>query len=440
MSTDAPAFSNRAAFGRHLGSLGPFHMDLRLARIQAALTGLGPAKPQAVVQIVGTNGKGSTSAFLSSILRAHGVATGLFTSPHLLSPRERIQVNGRPIRGRLWLDAANAVAAASPGAAAPGDVRELTYFEFLTAMAAHVFAASGVCAAIYEAGLGARHDATSALPRDLVLFAPIGADHEKIIGPEVADIAGDKARAIDHGMIGLTALQTPTVMAVLASRATGVGAALETAWALPDWLADAPLALRGPFQADNAALAVAGFLHLAPLLGLVPDADLIRDGLARAFIPGRFQSVGSDPEVILDAAHNPHALTALTAALAAKDVTPSALVFACMADKNVAAMVPLATALTKGPILLPALPDCPRAMAPAELAALFGPRAKPVASLAGALAALSGTASPVLVCGSLYLLAEFYKLRPRALFGQGEAPPPPGPPPPGGMMPPDPPR
>ena len=428
MSSDAPAFAGRAAFGRHLDSLGQFHMDFGLTRIQAALAGLGRHKPRAVVQVVGTNGKGSTSAFLSAILRAHGVTTGLFTSPHLVSPRERIQVDAKPVHGRPWLDAANAVAASYPGAAAPGDPRALTYFEYLTAMAAYVFNATdatgapgapGVDAAIYEAGLGARGDATSALPRDLVLFTPIGADHGKIIGPDVADIARDKAWAIDHGMIGLTALQTPEVMAVLSARATGVGAALETAWALPDWLADAPLGPRGPFQTDNAALAVAGFLHLAPLLGLVPDAGAIRDGLARAFIPGRFQFVGNNPGFILDAAHNPPALIALADALAASaDAAPSALVFACMADKDVAAMVPLATALTKGPILLPALPDCPRAMPPKALAALFGPRARPAANLADALAALSGTAAPVLVCGSLYLLAEFFKLAPRALFEQ----------------------
>ncbi|MBF0482815.1 MAG: bifunctional folylpolyglutamate synthase/dihydrofolate synthase, partial [Desulfovibrionaceae bacterium] len=199
MNSISPAFPGKAAFGRYLDSLGQFHMDLGQARIKAALTGLGPAKPKAVVQIVGTNGKGSTSAFLYAILRAHGVTAGLFTSPHLLSPRERIQVDGRYAHGRLWLDAANAVAASTPGAAAPGDPRALTYFEYLTAMAAWIFAASGVDAAIYEAGLGARNDAASALVRDPALFTPIGADHEKINRPAVGHTAAGKALALRAG-------------------------------------------------------------------------------------------------------------------------------------------------------------------------------------------------------------------------------------------------
>ena len=172
----------------HLDGLGFFHMDLSLTRMETALSRLGLSRPPFVVaQIVGTNGKGSTSAFLDSLSRAHGCRTGLYTSPHFLSPCERIRIDGVPLQEDLWPELATEVYAARP---------DLTYFEFLTVLAILAFARQGVQLAVMEAGLGGAHDATTALASDLTCFAPVAMDHAAILGPTLRDIALEKCGAI----------------------------------------------------------------------------------------------------------------------------------------------------------------------------------------------------------------------------------------------------
>ena len=199
MTSNLPDYQ---AFETYLNGLGLFHMEFGLHRMEAALAALSlTTLPHLAVQVVGTNGKGSTGAFLAALLAAHGLPTGLYLSPHFQSVRERILMAGKQLSESEWLEAANAVLAAT---APYGEKGKLTYFELLTVMAAWLFTNQGAEAAIYEAGLGGAGDATTALSRDVLLVTPIGMDHAAVIGPTLADIARDKARAMHPGTLAVT--------------------------------------------------------------------------------------------------------------------------------------------------------------------------------------------------------------------------------------------
>ena len=175
------------------------------------------------------------------------------------------------------------------------------------------------------------------------------------------------------------------------------------------------LGLPGIHQTANARLALAAWRWLAAGTGIKSDPVLERFGLESAFLPGRMQPVELDGrEIILDGAHNVPALEALNAALRAQEIRPGAVIFACLRDKNVEDMLPLVRSLTDGPIVVPALEN-ERASDPEALAARLGERARTAGSMAEALDACAGAPDPVLVCGSLYLLAEFYTLHPEFL-------------------------
>lgn len=425
MTPSPSEFSDFTAFSTYLDSLGLFHMELTPNRMRAALSGLAlTALPHLAVQVVGTNGKGSTAAFLAALLGAHGLPTGLYLSPHFVDVRERILINGRRCDDADWLAAANAVLRAT---ADGGENGRLTYFELLTAMAARMFVDQEVEAAVYEAGLGGAGDATTTLCRDLVLFTPIGMDHAHVIGPTLADIARDKAGALVPGGLAVTGPQTPAVMAVLhreaERRGTHLYQAAELAAYNPDshkaflrrekTLRTPPVKLRlaGPHQAQNASLALAGFSLCADLLGLVPAADAIARALSETFLPGRLHLLrlpGMAAALLLDSAHNPPALIALAAALESLAIAPTALIFTCLVDKDLAALAPLAAGLTTGPIFVPELPGNTRARPAAEVVAALGERAVAVADPQAALAAVRDREGTVVACGSMYLLAALF--------------------------------
>lgn len=425
MNPSSSDFTDFAGFSAYLDSLGLFHMELGPHRMRAALAGLSLATlPHLAVQVVGTNGKGSTAAYLAAMLSAHGLPTGLYLSPHFVSVRERILMAGRQLPEEDWVAAARAALDAT---ASGGDRDRLTYFELITAMAAWLFAHHGAEAAVYEAGLGGAGDATTALGRDLVLFTPIGPDHAAVIGPTLADIARDKAGAMVPGGVAVTGPQEPEVMDVLRREAGRLGTRLYDASELALYdparrrglllgrksleIPNARLRLAGPHQARNAALALAGFSVCADLLGLAPDAAALARALTETFIPGRLHLLrlpGMTPELLLDAAHNVPALGALQAALASLRLAPAAMIFTCLGDKDLGGMAPLAAALTTGPIFVPELPGVSRARPASEVAAALGPRAVAVADPAAALLAVRGMAGTVLACGSMYLLAALF--------------------------------
>ena len=302
----------------HLDGLGFFHMDLSLTRMETALSRLGLSRPPFVVaQIVGTNGKGSTSAFLDSLSRAHGCRTGLYTSPHFLSPCERIRIDGVPLQEDLWPGLATEVYAARP---------DLTYFEFLTVLAILAFARQGVQLAVMEAGLGGAHDATTALASDLTCFAPVAMDHAAILGPTLRDIALDKCGAIRPHVPVVSAPQFPAAEDVLRRQAERLSAPLHIVEPLPG---NMTLGLAGPHQRINAAVALHAWQALAPRLHVTPRPDAVARGLARAFVPGRLQSVPATdqhPPLLLDGAHNAHGMAALLAHVRQSGLRPRAAI------------------------------------------------------------------------------------------------------------------
>lgn len=400
---------------RHLDALGMFHMDLGLDRMRRVLRALDLHRaPFVTVQVLGTNGKGSTSAFLAALCAAHGCRAGLYTSPHFVSPEERIRINGKPVPGSAWPAAANRVMAAADG-------EGLTYFEVLTVLSLLLFREAGVEVAILEAGLGGRHDATTAVAADLVCFTPIAMDHAAVLGPTLGHIARDKSAAIRNVAPVLTAPQFPAAAQALAAAAMNAGAELVAAPPLAaEWLPR--LGLGGEHQLVNAGLAVGAWQKLAPLLGkTADDAGAQARGLNDAFLPGRLQvapRTTEHPALVLDGAHNPHGMQALLRAMG-KFRPPAAMVFSCLGDKDwrtSAAM--LRRRYPESPVLVPAL-DNPRAADPKEVTAflsaipgapatpLTGPDA-PAQALSAAGGSARNTTGVTLVTGSLYLLAEIF--------------------------------
>ncbi len=402
----------------HLDRLGLFHMDFELDRVRRAASVLGFDRTTTpVIQIVGTNGKGSTASFLASLARAHGLRVGLYTSPHFVTPRERIRINGSMLPGSAWTDPASEVLAAAP---------ELTYFEFLTVLAFLIFVRADVDLMVMEAGLGGRYDATTALRADLVCFTPIALDHEKVLGSTVEAIAADKAGAVRERTPVLTGVQSPEVLQVLERAAAVRQAPLLRAHETAHLPRGVRLGLAGPHQHDNAELALAAWTVLARRIGRIPDPAAVAQGLAEARIDGRLQyipadAVRGDPPFLLDGGHNPHGLKALHKALKEEGLHPSAVIFSCLADKDIDALLPVVRRIANGaPLYVPTIQDNERAMDGDELAARLGcgaqafPRLYPALKAAASLDPFPTDDRPVLVCGSLYLLGEFFTLRPQS--------------------------
>ncbi|MDE5833633.1 MAG: bifunctional folylpolyglutamate synthase/ dihydrofolate synthase [Desulfovibrio sp.] len=295
---------------------GMFSMELGLGRMRRALTDLNLSQPAGIgVQVLGTNGKGSTCAFLTSLARASGLKTGTYLSPHFVSPRERILIDDKPAGEELWRLGANEIFEACPGA------ENLTYFEFLTLLALVIFRSADVGAYILEAGLGGKNDATSAIPVAARCFAPVSMDHAAIIGPTLADIARDKAAVIDTGSLNFSASQYPAVKEILEDKARGAN--LRFVEPLPPH--DLPLA--GDHQFVNAALALECWRAFYP-------GAMVAD-LNGAFIPGRAQNISlGKAKIILDGAHNPGAAQSLARYLKRARIAPSSLIFSCLADKD----------------------------------------------------------------------------------------------------------
>ena len=421
------SFTTPADIQHHLDGLGLFHMDMGLGRMRRALAALDLARPPFVVaQVLGTNGKGSTSAFLASLALAHGCRVGLYTSPHFVSPTERIRIGGpeqtvcAPWPAESWVEPANQIMAVAP---------DLTYFEFLTVLALLGFAREGVELAVLEAGLGGRHDATTAVAADILCYAPIALDHKDVIGPALADIAADKAAAIRSAAPVCSVTQFPEAAKALENEARAHKAPIFRASPAPAGLR---LGLNGPHQRTNAGLAIAAWQQLGPMLHKpIHDAPAQERGLASAFMPGRLQRLPGTaalPPLLLDGAHNPHGMAALIKALRAEGIKPAGAIFSCLADKDwLPAAQMLKHYLDDAPMFVVTLDNHRAAAAdeivtacnslPPETAQALpqGPQALAQAlELARALPDAS-EARPVLMSGSLYLLSEFFALHPQGL-------------------------
>ncbi len=410
--TEAVARLQALRGGEHAG------MRPGLERIEGLLDALGrPEQRYRLVQVGGTNGKGSVSAMLAAILRSAGHRVGLYTSPHLVSFRERIRVDGEAIPEDGVVDGVEALGTLVARL-------DATTFEATTALALDHFAREAVDVAVLEVGLGGRLDATTVGSPDVAVIAQIDLDHQAILGPTIEAIAAEKA-AIIPSRLAICAAQSPAAERVIVARADAVGVPLllegrELSVSVegrgpdgqrltctgPGWsLAGLELAMPGSYQPSNALLAVAAARALGA--GEAP----IRDGLARAWWPGRFQVVRRPQGfLVLDGAHNPAGARALARSL--RDVfgeAPITFVLGILADKDAAGIIAVLAPLADRFILV--APPSARAIAPDALRALVPATVKNVEVAGSPAEALehAGRAAPtpvICVAGSLFLIGD----------------------------------
>lgn len=326
-----------------------------LTRIAALMDLLGqPQRAYPVIQVAGTNGKGSTAIMIETLLRAAGLRTGRFASPHLSNVRERIVIDGETISAErfdeVWADIEPYVAMVDEQG---HDGVAMTFFEVITAMAYAAFADAPVDVAVMEVGLGGRWDATSVADASVAVVAPIGIDHTHILGSTLAEIAGEKAGIIKPGGISVFAGQEPEAAKVLLAAALEAGSQmraegpdfglLERSLAVGGQLlrletaggpvGDVFLPLYGEHMARNAALAVAAVE--AFLGGKALNPEIIVEGLGAVEAPARLELARTSPPIVIDTAHNPHAARATVDAVAESfDFAPTVGVVAMMQDKN----------------------------------------------------------------------------------------------------------
>ncbi|MDO5534511.1 MAG: folylpolyglutamate synthase/dihydrofolate synthase family protein [Propionibacteriaceae bacterium] len=349
--------TTHAEISRSLQARWPEHrVAPSLNRIRALTDLLGePQRGYPVIQVTGTNGKGSTAIMIESILLALGLRVGRISSPHLSDLTERIALDGQP----MATDAFDALVADVLPLVEMVDAQRLdgvpmTFFEVMTGLAYEAFAQAPVDVAVVEVGLGGTWDATSVADADVAVVCPIGLDHTHLLGDTIAEIAGEKAGIIKPGSVAVVADQDPEADAVLAARCAEVGARalregpdfgliartpavggqmirVETASGPAE---DLLLPVHGDHMARNAALAVAAveaFLGSRPL-----PHDVIAEGLAAVRLPARLERVRTGPAIVLDTCHNVPGTRATVAGVReAFDFTPLIAVVGLMADKDV---------------------------------------------------------------------------------------------------------
>lgn len=324
-------------------------------RVRRILDLLGrPERAFASIHVAGTNGKGSVCAMVESVLRAEGVRTGLYTSPHLVRFHERIRVNGVPIGDADLAACVDAVEAAA-ARAADGRSGEATFFEIGTAVAFEHFRRAGVQAAVIETGLGGRWDATNVVDPLVSAICEVDLDHCEYLGRTVAEVAAEKAGILKPGRPVVCGATAPEAVAVIRAAASAVGAPVIDAasavsvrrasaglegqrLSISTAQADLPpvcLPLLGRHQAANAAVAVAVLEAFGRAAGAEIGAKAFVRGLESVRWPARLQVLERDPPVLLDGAHNPHGARALAAALdELRERRPIGLVAGVLADKD----------------------------------------------------------------------------------------------------------
>ncbi len=312
---------------RYLYSLGNEIRTIKLGldRVRTLLGALGdPHQSFRSVHIAGTNGKGSTAAMISSALQQAGGRTGLYTSPHLIEPTERIQVNGAPVSPEQFSGAFDEVHNVAERLHHRGELEaHPTYFETVTAMAFLLFRQLGVETAVLETGLGGRLDATNVVQPELCVITRVDYDHEAWLGNSIEAIAGEKAGILKPGAPAVFAPQRPEARRVLEDRAGELGIRFTD---VSEWRAEELLLecfgssflacrgeeqfpvecpLGGSHQVENTLTAVAALRELDL------DCSAIQRGVVAARWPGRLERMRAQPEIVLDGAHNPNGIRAL---------------------------------------------------------------------------------------------------------------------------------
>ena len=394
----------------YLLGLELFGMRFGLDRMHKLMTVLGmPQRRFASIHVVGSNGKSSTVRFIAGILERHGLRTGSYTSPHLSSFAERIEVGERSVSDhdfaaavRRAADAAELVNRRMP----PDDA--VTQFEALTAAAYHELARQDVEVAVIEAGLGGRYDATNVIPSKVQVLTTVGLEHTRWLGPTIADIAAEKLDVVtEHGtlVVGDVDAEAEAVVLRVARERNA-----RLVWA--PGATDLPMRAAGEFQRRNFSLARSA---AEAFLGEL-DENAVRRAAAEVEVPGRLQTLGHGPLTLIDGAHNPAGARALAEALPELVAEDRRLVgvFAVLDDKDAAGM--LGELLPLCDMAVYTRSRNPRSLSPATLetlaAKLGGPPSQTAPDALSALARareLAGLGGAVLATGSIYLVADLVR-------------------------------
>lgn len=380
-----------------LATRGFTRMVFELDRIETLLDLLGsPQRAYPSIHLTGTNGKTSTARMIDSLLRAFGLHTGRYTSPHLETVRERISLAGEPVDEQRFVDTYREVA---PLARLVDErsAEPLTYFDLTTALAFATFADAPVDVAVVEVGLGGAEDSTNVLQAGVAVLTPIGLDHTEWLGDRVEDVALHKAGIIHKGAtvisaeqqeeaarpilercaeVGATIAREGAEFGVL-SRAVAVGGQVLTLQGLGGRYEEIFVPLHGAHQAQNAAVALAAveaFLGAGTRRQL--DIETVREGFATVTSPGRLERVRAAPTVLLDGAHNPQGMAATVTALQEEFAFSKLVaVLGVLGDKDVTGLLELLEPVIDQ--LVVTRNSSPRAMPTQELATLaaevFGP-------------------------------------------------------------------
>jgi dihydrofolate synthase/folylpolyglutamate synthase len=391
-----------------------------LERIQALLERVdNPHERLQAVHIGGTNGKGSVAVMIASVLQSAGYRVGLYTSPHLISYCERIQINGAPIAEDEFAHIADEL---MPIADAMAD--KPTQFEFMTALAFLYFLRQKIDIAVIEVGLGGRFDATNVITPMVSVLTNVELDHTDLLGETLEQIAWEKAGIAKRGVPLVTGERKPNALEVIARECAAVGAPLIPArqrarrtdftWEYQEFEVWGEGKVRmkplGGYQRENLNVALEALEVLRQSLE-IPHEALVR-GLEQASWPGRFEVVQREPYIILDGAHNPHAARALR-----EDVRryreryalhKSALLFGVLRDKAYQTMAEILFPDFDEIVLVK--PDSPRALEPRALLS-WAPAAKICDTISEGLdVARASGAELICVTGSLYVIGAAKRL------------------------------
>lgn len=424
----------------YLYGLQKYGIKFGLSNTVALMERLGePHKRFRSVHITGTNGKGSTAAFIASVLRSAGYKTGLYTSPHLISFTERIRINNLQIPEERVVALAERVREASASIAQDrGEAFTPTFFEVTTAIGYTYFAEEGVDIAVIEVGMGGRLDATNVITPVLSVITNIDLEHTEFLGDTHAKIAFEKAGIIKQGVPVVTAVSHPEAAEVIEKMASEMSAPLfrmgrdfrhlnASAGKLQSFdyqgmrmsLNNIVISMMGRHQIDNACLSLAALECMTKAGFAIPEAAM-REGLREARWEGRLELVSNHPDVYLDGAHNPASSRVLASSLRElkKEYNRLILVIGILSDKDyhgiLSELVPLADHI------IATRPQYSRALDPAVLAAeikkTHGSVEQAPAVEDAVKAAISGSSEKdlIVVTGSLYVVGEA-----RGLFVSG---------------------
>ena len=396
----------------YLFSLEQFGIKFGLDNIRALLARLGnPQQAFRSIHVAGTNGKGSVTAMVDSVLRRAGHRSGRYTSPHIVDLSERFAVDGRPVDAAEMRRSASDVRDAIEALIANGTLSgKPTFFEATTAMAFDLFRNAGVEFGVVEVGLGGRLDSTNVIEPVVTAITSIDFDHQQYLGERLVDIAAEKAGIIKPGVPVVVGMVRPEALDVIARVARERGAALILADKAPAEYGPIRVGLRGEHQLANASVAIR-ILESLERAGVAIGRQAVLDGLENVAWPGRLdhRRLANGREIVFDAAHNPAGARALASYLRSLGRERPTLVFGAMRDKDVDGM--LEVLLPEVGRVIVTRPSNPRAASAEELASQIRTLAPSlqvdvIGSPHDAVTRATSDSPFVVVAGSIFLLGD----------------------------------